>query len=238
MAKTALVAGVGPGLGESLVRKFAREGCKVGMFARSADYLKTLEDSLKGQGYQALATPTDLTNPGSVANGFQKIRDSLGPIDILIYHAGGARWSGLIDSSEEEFEQAWRVIAYGGYLCAKEAVQDMLAQGSGAILFTGATSGLRGSAGALGFSSAKFALRGMAGSLARELWPKNIHVAHIVIDGWINTKAVQDQFEPSGEEPLLNPDSIAESYWNLVLQEKSAWTLELDLRPYNEDFFT
>ncbi len=238
MTKTALVAGVGSGLGESLVRKLAQEGCRVAMFARSAEYLAGLENSLKAQGHEALAVPTDLTDKEKVADGFKKVRENLGPIDILIYHAGAAQWSGLIDTTAEQFEQAWKVIAYGGFLCAQEAVGDMLAQGGGAILFTGATSGLRGSARALAFSSAKFALRGLADSLARELWPKNIHVAHIVIDGWIDSKAVRERLAPSADEPVLNPNSIAQNYWNLIMQEKSAWTFEIEQRPHKEEFFT
>ncbi|MDA2909809.1 SDR family NAD(P)-dependent oxidoreductase [Nitrospiraceae bacterium AH_259_D15_M11_P09] len=237
MSHTAVIAGVGPGLGAALVRKFAKEGCRVGMFARSAAYLQRLEAELKQQGCEALAVPVDLREPTQVAAGFRAVRESFGPVEILVHHAGSASWKGLLDLTPDELEQGWRVAVYGGFLCAREAVPDMLNKGRGTILFTGATSSVRGRGGALAFSSAKFAVRGMAESLARELWPKGIHVAHVVIDGVIDTPDVRQNYRPDADEPLLNPDAIADSYWNLVQQERSAWTMELDLRPFKEEFF-
>jgi len=237
MTRTAIVTGVGSGLGASLVRRLVKEGCRVGMFARSEGYLKQLADDIQKQGGQALAVPTDITNPLHVVNGFQQVRDAYGPIDILINHAGNATWSGIVDLQPAKFEQAWRVGPYASFLCCQEAVKDMLSQGWGTILFSGATSSIRGRGGALAFSSAKFGVRGLAESLARELWPKDIHVAHVIIDGGIGTPDMQSQGSTAPNEPLLNPNSMAESYWNLITQEKNAWTLELDLRPFNEDFF-
>ena len=148
-----------------------------------------------------------------------------------------AAWKGLLDLSVEEFEQAWRVSCYGAFLCSREALSDMLESGSGAILFTGATSSIRGRDGALAFSSAKFAMRGLAESMAREYWSKGIHVAHIVVDGVIDTSSVREHFNPGPDEPLLNPDAMADTYWTLIRQDKSAWTLKIDLRPYGEAFF-
>jgi NAD(P)-dependent dehydrogenase (short-subunit alcohol dehydrogenase family) len=237
MSQTAVIAGVGPGLGASLARKFAREGCRVAMFARSAVYLRRLEAELKAQYGSVLAVPIDLTNPIQVADGFARVRHAFGPIDVLIHHAGNAVWKGLMELTSEQFEQAWRVGPYGGFLCAKEAASDMLNKGAGAMIFTGATSSVRGRGGALAFSSAKFGVRGLAESLARELWPKGIHVAHVVIDGVIDTPEVRAQYSLVPNDPLLSPDAIAESYWRLVQQDRSAWTLELDVRPFNEEFF-
>lgn len=237
MSRTAVVAGVGPGLGASLARKFSREGCAVGLFARSAGYLQSLEAEIKKQRGSALAVPVDLTDPKQVADGFGHVRQAFGPVDILIYHAGHAAWKGLMELTPEQFEHAWRVGPYGGFLCLREAVPDMLNKGGGAIIFTGATSSVRGRGGALAFSSAKFGVRGLVESLARELWPKSIHVAHVIIDGVIDTPAVREEFSIAPGEPLLNPDAIAEAYWVLVMQDKSAWTLELDIRPFNEEFF-
>jgi len=125
----------------------------------------------------------------------------------------------------------------GAFLCAREAVPDMVKLGAGAIVFTGATSSVRGRGGAVAFSSAKFAVRGLAQSLAVELWPKGIHVAHVIIDGVIDTPSVHRTYKPSAREPLLKPDAIAEAYWSLIEQERSAWTLEIDLRPNKEAFF-
>ncbi len=126
---------------------------------------------------------------------------------------------------------------FGAFLCAQEAVPDMLKRGAGAIIFTGATSSVRGRGGAVSFSSAKFAVRGLAQSLAVELWPKGIHVAHVIIDGVINTPEVRKTFKPSAKDPLLQPDAIADAYWDLIQQEPSAWSLEIDLRPHTEAFF-
>lgn len=233
MPQTAVIAGAGPGLGAALARKFAAEGCRVGLFARSAPYLETLAGEI---GDSALPVPADITDPDQVENGFRQVREAFGPVDILVNHASYAVWKGLLDLTPEEFERAWRISVYGAFLCTRQAMQDMQ-KGGGAILFTGATSAVRGRGGALAFSSAKFGLRGMAESLARELWPRNIHVAHIVIDGVIDTPEVRKKLAPGPDEPLLNPDDIAETYWSLVRQPRSAWTLELDVRPHNEDFF-
>lgn len=131
----------------------------------------------------------------------------------------------------------WQVAAYGSFLCSKEAVPDMLEEGDGGtVIFTGATSSVRGPEDGLAFGSAKFAVRGMAESMARDLGPDGIHVAHVVIDGMIDMPTVRENFPNVDEEELLNPDAIAENYWHLVEQERSSWTLELDVRPYLDDF--
>ena len=237
MARTAVIAGVGPGLGASLVRKFCSEGCRVGMLARSEAYLKDLTSEVEQEKYSVLGVPTDITDPGQVSRGFNRVREAFGSVDILVNHASAAAWKGLLDLTLEEFEHAWRVTVYGGFLCSREAVPDMLKSGGGVILFTGATSSVRGRKGALAFSSAKFGFRGLAESMAREFWPKGIHVAHVVVDGVIDTPEVRKAYAPGPDEPLLDPDAMAASYWGLVEQDQSAWTLELDLRPHSEAFF-
>jgi NAD(P)-dependent dehydrogenase (short-subunit alcohol dehydrogenase family) len=230
MSQTAVIAGVGPGLGESLARKFVDEGCQVGLFARSTDYLDELAADL---GEQAIGVPTDIADEGRVAEAFEAVRDAFGGVDILVNHASGAAWKGVRNISPEEFEQAWRVSAQGALLCSQQAVADM--DDGGTIIFTGATSAVRGRDGAVGFSAAKFAVRGMAESMARELGPEGIHVAHVVIDGQIATPTMRQQSDRA-EDSLLDPDEIAESYWHLVEQDRTSWTLELDLRPYVENF--
>ena len=237
MSQTVVVTGVGAGLGAALVRKFVKMSCRVGMFARSADYLDQLAKELTGSEGAALAVPTDITDPDQVSRGFSKVREAFGPVDILINHAGHATWAGLTNLKPQDFEQAWRVGPYAGFLCAREAVPDMLPKGRGVILFSGATSSVRGRGSALAFSSAKFGVRGLAESLARELWPKGIHVAHVVIDGAIDTPDLRKAGGLTLAEPLLDPHAMADTYWSLVTQERSAWTLELDLRPFNEEFF-
>jgi NAD(P)-dependent dehydrogenase (short-subunit alcohol dehydrogenase family) len=232
--RVAVVAGVGPGLGAALVRKLVQGGCRVGMFARSPEFIGKLAAEL---GAAALAVPTDISNANQVAAGFRSVRRQLGPVEILISHASGSVGEGLIKTTAAQFEQSWRVAALGAFLCAREAVPDMLERGGGAIIFTGATSSVRGRGGAVAFSSAKFAVRGLAQSLAVELWPKGIHVAHVIIDGVIDTTNVRKTYKPSAKEPLLKPEAIADAYWNLIQQDRSAWSLEIDLRPHNEAFF-
>jgi NAD(P)-dependent dehydrogenase (short-subunit alcohol dehydrogenase family) len=233
MARTVVVAGVGPGLGESIARRFAREGCRVALLARSADYLDAVAADLPEPG-DGLAVPTDIVDPDEVEAGFAAVRDSYGPVDVLVNNASAGSWTGLMDATLTEFERAWRVNGRGAFLCSREAVADMLAGDGGTVIFTGATSAVRGRGGSIGFSAAKFAARGMAEDMARELGPEGIHVAHVVIDGQI--------MPPDGPVPerdpeeYLDPDEIAETYWTLVEQDRSAWTLELDVRPHFEDF--
>jgi len=236
MSYTAVIGGVGPGLGESIARKFAKENCRVALLAHSAGYLKTLSESLEESGAEVLGVPTDLTDPGQVESAFHQIHENFGTVDILVNHASFASWKGLLDLSKEEFEQSWRVGAFGGFLCSQYAVKDMLENDGGTVIFTGATSAVRGAAGSLAFASAKFAVRGMAQSMAREFGPKGIHIAHVIIDGQIDTPRVRKMMPDRADKTFLNPDAIAESYWNLVKQDPSAWTLELDLRPHVEKF--
>ncbi len=232
--RVAIVAGVGPGLGAALVRKLALEGCRVGMFARSAGLIRKLAAEL---GSKVMAIPTDISDAKQVAAGFRQVREKLGPVEILIAHASGSLGGHLEKTSPEEFERSWRGAVFGAFLCAREALPDMLKQAAGAIIFTGATSSVRGRGGAVAFSSAKFAVRGLAQSLAVELWPRGIHVAHVIIDGVIDTPNVRKAYKPTAKDPLLQPDAIADAYWDLIQQDRSAWSLEIDLRPHNEAFF-
>ncbi len=238
MEKIAVIAGVGPGLGAALARKFVEEGCNVALLSRSSAYIKNLSTRLAKSGRTVIPIPTDITEPEQVDQSFNRIRDELGDPDILVNHAGNAAWGSFADLTPEAFEGAWRVCTLGGFLCSKQVVPGMLKKGGGKILFTGATSAVRGRADALAFSSAKFATRGLASSLAREVGPYGIHVAHIIIDGVIDTPGMRQRYKLSENEPLLEPDAIADTYWALVQQERSAWTFEVDVRPHNEEFFT
>ena len=229
-----IVAGVGPGLGAALVRKLAQEGCRVGMFARSPQFIGKLAAEL---GPRVLAVSTDISDPKQVSAGFRRVREKLGAVEILIQHASDSIGAGLLKTTPDEFERSWRVAALGAFLCAREAVPEMLKRRTGTIIFTGATSSVRGRGGAVAFSSAKFAVRGLAQSLAVELWPKGIHVAHVIVDGVIDTPQMRKRHALPAQEPLLKPEAIAEAYWNLIQQGRSAWSLEIDLRPNNEAFF-
>jgi len=242
MSRTAVIAGVGPGLGESLARRFADEGCSLGLLARSESFIEALAADLPTE---AVAVGTDLAAPAEIESAFDAVRGALGPVDVLVNHASGGAWKGLRELTTDELDHAHAVGVRGGFCCAREAVADMLGEGDGdgdgdrddggTIIFTGATSAVRGRDGALAFSAAKFAVRGMAESMARELGPEGVHVAHVVIDGGILPPAA----ERTGDRPaeaFLDPDAIADAYWHLVEQDRSAWTLELDLRPHVEEF--
>ena len=228
VSRTAVIAGVGPGLGASLARRFDAEGCSVGLFARSATYIESLAEELD----DAVAATVDVGDSDSVARGFETVHEAFGPVDVLVFNASTAAWEGTLDIDPDAFDRALDTNVRGALHCVQEAVPDMLDSDSGTVIFTGATTSVRGREGAIGFSAAKFGARGMAESMARELGSEGIHVAHVVIDGGIRPpeRAVEDS------EAYLDPDAIADSYWRLVEQDRSAWTLELDLRPHVEEF--
>ncbi|WP_254841336.1 SDR family NAD(P)-dependent oxidoreductase [Natronomonas marina] len=234
MSRTAVVAGVGPGLGASVAERFAEEGCSVALLARSEEYLTDLAARLREETPgEALAVPTDLADPMTIDHAFDRIAETFGPVDVLVNHASAASWDGLLDADPEAFRRALSVGPEAALHCSQAAVEDMVDGDGGTVIFTGATTSVRGREGAVGFSAAKFACRGMAESMARELGPEGVHVAHVVVDGMIRPPEVDP--EEAGEE-YLDPDAIADAYWSLVEQDRSAWTLELDLRPHVEEF--
>jgi NAD(P)-dependent dehydrogenase (short-subunit alcohol dehydrogenase family) len=232
--RVALITGVGPGLGAGLARRFAREGFQVALVARSSDFIQALAKEISASGRQAISVVADVSRPAEATAAVQRVRTELGSIGVLIHNPSSALGQGLLATTPEQFEQCWRVAALGGFACAQETAPDMLKAGDGVMLFTGATSSVRGG-GWLAFSSAKFAVRGLAQSLARELWPQGVHVAHVIIDGLIGTP--QDEERVRVAEPLLDPDRMADAYFHLAMQDRSAWSLELDLRPHTEQFY-
>lgn len=233
MKRVALVVGVGPGLGAAIARRFAREGFQVALVARTAEFIDQLTRELSSAGGRAGGFVADVSQPKQVTKVIAKVRAEFGPISVLVHNASSSSGNGLLGTSAEQFEEAWRVAALGAFICARETAPDMIAAGTGVMIFTGATSSVRGG-GWLAFSSAKFALRGLAQSLARELWPRGIHVAHVIVDGLIGAR---DVAQKGSAEPMLNPDRMADAYFQLAGQDRSAWTLELDLRPHREQFF-
>ncbi len=231
----AVVLGVGPGLGAALARRFA-QGYAVAINARSAEYLHTLVKEIQGVGGQALAFPADVSDRTQVEAAFAMIRERLGQPEVLLYNAGSGTWGTIMDITPEQYETAWRVNAYGAFLSAKAVAPDMIARGRGTMLFTGATAGVKAGPKSVAFGPAKFALRGLVQSLARDLGPKGIHVAWINVDGVIDIPGRRARLSHLAEEDLLKPEAIAETYWHLAHQDRSAWTLELDLRPFKEKF--
>jgi len=238
---SALVVGVGAeqGLGAAIARRFAAGGYPVAIAGRNAEKLAGTEAALKADGYTVAAVVGDASTAADVQR-FVTAAQALGPLSIAVHNAGSNRPSPFLKLSEAEFEDHWREHALGGFQLAQAALPALLARGGGSLVFTGASGSLRGKANFAPFASAKAALRNLAQSLAREFGPQGIHVGHVVIDGGIEGERLlsrvpqlKDQRGPDG---LLNIDAIAEAYWVLHHQHRSAWTLELDLRPWAEAF--
>jgi NAD(P)-dependent dehydrogenase (short-subunit alcohol dehydrogenase family) len=231
----AVVVGVGPGTGAALARRFAG-GYRVALVARTIDYLETLAGEIRAGGGEAFEAPADVGNFPEVAEAFSAIRQKLGDPEILLYNAGSGIWGTIADITAAQYEAAWRVNALGAFLCAKEVAPAMVERGHGVMLFTGATAGVKAGPRSAAFGPAKFAMRGLAQSLARDLGPRGIHVAWINIDGGIDIPRVRRGNPHFKDEDLLRPDAIADTYWHLAHQDRSAWTMELELRPFKEKF--
>jgi NAD(P)-dependent dehydrogenase (short-subunit alcohol dehydrogenase family) len=233
--KVAVVTGVGPGLGASLARRFA-ESYAVAIIARKADYLKGLAGEIRGSGATVLDLTCDVGDRTQVTEAFRKIRAELGEPEVLLYNAGSGTFGTITDITPDQYEADWRVNALGAFLAAREVVPGMIARGRGAMLFTGATAGVKAGAKSVSFGPAKFAMRGLAQSLARDLGPKGIHVSWINVDGSIDIPGARGLKPALANNDFLRPEAIAETYWHLVHQEPSAWTLDIDLRPFKEKF--
>ena len=239
MKGSVIIIGAGPGLGSSLARKFAKEGHHVFVVRRErhSEELNSLCDEIKESGGSATAIPSDAREEEQVISLFSEVAKS-GPIDCVIFNIGANVFFSIEETTSRVFRKIWEMGTFAGFLVGREAAKHM--KDKGTIIFTGATASMRGGSGFAAFSSAKFGLRAVAQSLARELGPKGIHVAHTVIDGAIDHPWIKENFPDIYKlkevDGILNPDDIAEAYYNLHLQEKTAWTHELDLRPYMEKF--
>jgi len=235
-----IIVGAGTGLGASLGRRFGRASMNVVMACRDPARVETLAAEFSGLGHGVHARRCDATDESSVQALFEWAEGQYGCPDVVIYNAGAFVQRGLLETTQEEFERCWRVSCLGGFLVGREAARSMLERveaggAGGAILFTGATASLRGSAGFHNLAVGKFGLRALAQSMARELGPRGIHVAHVVVDGRIRRPAVVEHGEDDSDRQL-DPDAIAEAYFTLAMQPRSAWTQELDLRPWVERF--
>ena len=239
MKGSVIVIGAGPGLGSSLARKFAKEDHHVFVVRRErhSEELNSLCDEIKESGGSATAIPSDAREEEQVISLFSEVAKS-GPIDCVVFNIGANVFFSIEETTSRVFRKIWEMGTFAGFLVGREAAKHM--KDKGTIIFTGATASMRGGSGFAAFSSAKFGLRAVAQSLARELGPKGIHVAHTVIDGAIDHPWIKENFPDIYKlkevDGILNPDHIAEAYYNLHLQEKTAWTHELDLRPYMEKF--
>lgn len=225
-----VVTGVGPGTGAALARRFAASGHRVAMLARSTDTLGRLEAELPG----SRAYACDVTDAGAVHAVVGRIRADLGPPAVLLHNAGSGVFGAFLDTTPDLFEASWRTNALGLLLCAQAVVPDMLDVGRGAIVVTGATASLRGGANFTAFAAAKAAQRSLAQSMARALGPRGIHVAYVVVDGVIDIPNTRALFPDRPDDFFLRPDAIAETVHHVAQQERSAWTFELDVRPFGE----
>jgi len=237
----ALLVGAGDAIGAAVARRFAAGGYSVCVARRSAEKSQSLVQEIVSSGGVAHAVSTDVRNEEAVQALFAHVEADLGSVEVCLFNAGANVKSPLIDTSARLFFKAWELACYAGFLTGREAARYMVPRGRGTILFTGATASVRGGSGFAAFAAAKFGLRAVAQAMARELAPKNIHVAHLVIDGAIDSEAIHRRLSAAtGVMPDLAPDSliqtssVAEAYWALHNQSRDGWTHELDLRPYSE----
>ncbi len=227
--KSALIVGTGPGLSASLARLFAGNGLKVALAARSTDKLAALAAETG-----AALHACNAADASEVARLFEAVDKAQGAPDVVIYNASARVRGALIDLNPDDVKRAVEISAFGGFLVSQQAARRMLPKAHGAIFLTGATAGVKGFALSATFAMGKFALRGLAQSMARELSPKGIHVAHFVIDGGIRSAA--RPIPADNPDSLLDPDAIAQTYWDTLMQQRSAWSWEIEVRPWVEKF--
>jgi NAD(P)-dependent dehydrogenase (short-subunit alcohol dehydrogenase family) len=236
--KAALIIGAGDATGGAIARRFAREGLVACMTRRTADKLEPLVQSIRDSGGQAHGFGSDARDEAAVIELVAKIEREIAPIEVAVFNIGANVRFNVTETTERVYRKVWEMAALAGFLVGRQAARAMLPRGRGTIIFTGATASLRGGAGFAAFAGAKHALRALAQSMARELGPQGIHVAHVVIDGAIDTQFIAENFPQryalKDKDGILNPEHIAEAYWQLHCQPRSAWTHEMDLRPWME----
>ena len=238
-AKVALVIGAGDSTGGAIARRFAREGFFTCVTRRHGDKLAPLVQRIEDAGGKARAFGSDARREDDVSELFQTIERDIGPIEVVSFNIGANVRFPIRETTTRVYTKVWEMCALGGFLAGREAARVMVPRKRGTILFTGATASVRGGSGYAAFAGGKHALRALAQSMARELGPEGIHVAHVVVDGAIDTEFTRqrapDRYESrKAVDGILNPDSIAENYWMLHCQPRDAWTHELDLRPWAE----
>ncbi|HEY6300969.1 MAG TPA: SDR family NAD(P)-dependent oxidoreductase [Candidatus Binatus sp.] len=233
--RVCVVVGVGEGLGMALALRFAK-GYNVALVARSPEVIGKTASEIKAAGGVALPVQSDATVESEVAAAYERINRELGPVEILIYNGGRRPMGRLMDTTPQVFEETWRLHTFGAFLWARQVVPEMLSRGTGAILITGATAGIRPWPTSAGFAPAKFAVRGLAEVMSRDLHPQGIHVAYVNVDGGIDMPLLRKFRPETRDEDLLKPSAIADAFWYLAHQDKSAWSHELDVRPFKEKF--
>ena len=232
--KVVLVIGAGDATGGEIAKRFAREGYIACVTRRQADKLQPLLDEIRAAGGQAHGFGSDARKEEEVAALVETIERDIGPIEAFVFNIGANVPCSILEETPRKYFKIWEMACFAGFLTAQAVARRMVQRERGTILFTGATAGTRGAAGFAAFAGAKHALRALAQSMARELGPRNIHVAHVVVDGAIDTAFIRDTFPEryalKGQDGILDPAHIADSYWFLHAQPRDAWTFELDLR--------
>ena len=235
-----LVVGAGDATGGAIARRFAREGLIACVTRRSADKLAPLVAQIQADGGEAHGFASDARKELDVETLVAHIEREIAPIEVAVFNIGANVRFAIAETTERVYRKVWEMGALAGFLMGREVAKAMLPRGRGTIIFTGATASVRGSAGFAAFAGAKHALRALAQSMARELGPQGVHVAHVVIDGAIDTRFIAENFPEryalKDQGGILSPEAIADNYWNLHRQDKSAWTHELDLRPWLESW--
>ncbi|HMN74829.1 MAG TPA: SDR family oxidoreductase [Burkholderiaceae bacterium] len=238
--RAALVVGAGDATGGAIARRFAAEGYRVVAARRSGEALAPLVERIRAAGGFAEGWACDARREEQVAALVERIEREVAPLEVVVFNIGANVRFAVTETTERVYRKVWEMGALAGFLVGREAARAMLPRARGSIFFTGATASLRGGAGFCAFAGAKFALRALAQSMARELGPKGLHVAHLVIDGAIDTQFIAanfpERYATKAEDGILDPEAIAAAYWALHQQPRSAWTHELDLRPWIESF--
>jgi short-subunit dehydrogenase len=238
--KAALIVGAGDATGGAIAKRFAKGGLIACATRRSADKLQPLIDEIQNAGGQARGFASDARKEEEVVQLVEEIERDVAPIEVMVFNIGANVPCSILDETARKYFKIWEMACFSGFLVGREVAKRMVTRGSGTIIFTGATAGMRGSANFAAFAGAKHALRALAQSMARELGPRGIHVAHVVVDGAIDTEFIRENFPEryatKEQDGILNPDHIAENYWHLHTQARDAWTHELDLRPWIEKF--
>ena len=233
-----LVVGAGESTGGAIAKRFAREGYVACVSRRNGDQLAPLVAEIEAMGGRARAFASDARNEDEVADLVRQVEGEVGAIEVAVFNVGANVPASILEETPRKYRKVWELAAYAGFLVGREVALRMAPRGRGTILFTGATASVRGGANFAAFAGAKHGLRALAQSMARELGPKGIHVAHVVIDGGIDTPFIRDNFPEryalKEKDGILQPDAIAENYWWLHRQHRSAWTFEMDLRPWCE----
>ncbi|NUU36252.1 SDR family oxidoreductase [Pseudomonas sp. C2B4] len=236
--KVVLVVGAGDATGGAIAKRFAQEGFVACVTRRSADKLQPLVESIKAAGGEAHGFACDARKEEDVVALVEQIESEIGPIEAFVFNIGANVPCSILEETARKYFKIWEMACFSGFLNAREVAKRMAKRQRGTILFTGATAGMRGAAGFAAFAGAKHGIRALAQSMARELGPMNIHVAHIIVDGAIDTDFIRDNFPEKyatkDQDGILNPEHIAENYWYLHSQPRDAWTFELDLRPWSE----